>query len=157
MFFWKSYPFSLPARFQLLNLGISPYFYRFAATQPPFAYVYLCFRQDVNRISLAFMAEGLLVPGPSGNSNIFYCKGLRMRSGLWSPSNERNLQKLKLNIFENDEKIVALNNCSINLCSCFYLWWMKSEQSVHRLKGSIAVEHSLHVEPLQKNKIRLLL
>ena len=34
---------------------------------------------------------------------------------------------------------------------------MKSEQSVHRLKGSIAVERSLHVEPLQKNKIRLLL
>ena len=34
---------------------------------------------------------------------------------------------------------------------------MKPEQSVQRLKGSIAVGRSLHVEPLQKNKIRLLL
>ena len=34
---------------------------------------------------------------------------------------------------------------------------MKPQQSVQRLKGSIAVERSLRVEPLQKNKIRLLL
>lgn len=34
---------------------------------------------------------------------------------------------------------------------------MKPEQSVQRLIGSTAVEQGLYVEPLQKNKIRLLL
>ena len=55
--FSNRYPFGLPVRFQLLNLGIFPYFYRFAATQPRFAYVCLCFHQVVPRISLTFMLK----------------------------------------------------------------------------------------------------
>ena len=44
----------------LLNLAVFSYFYRFAATQPQFTNVCLCSRQEVHRISLAFMIKAYL-------------------------------------------------------------------------------------------------
>ena len=42
---WKRYPFSLPVMFELLNLAVFSDFYSFAATQPQFTDVWLCFWQ----------------------------------------------------------------------------------------------------------------
>ena len=71
--FWNRYPFSLPVRFQLLNLAVFCWFLSFCSDSAATNNVCLCFCQKVPRFSLAIMLWSLSSQG---------CRGIRISSKL---------------------------------------------------------------------------
>ena len=63
---WQAVKMIFFAPCELWNLAVFSDFYRFAATQPQFTDVCLCFRQEVPRISPAIMLQSLSSQGRQG-------------------------------------------------------------------------------------------